>query len=785
MHRHVRDCYCMNDFTEEFKSISADTSAETSDVAIMQTAGTGSASDAIKIIANEELAEAAVSEHAIDTVAQPIAEAAPVDAGPNPFELLGLAPALIKAIADLGYKAPTAVQARVLPLAMTVKAVDGEITKTVVNDLMVSSQTGSGKTAAFLLPILHRLQTDLHDREKEESLAWKKTLEEAAERGEIAPKKPKRKNPIDPRNFRAATPQALILCPTRELAQQVANDAIELARHMTGVRVANVIGGLPYQIQIAKLQNADLVVATPGRLLDLQRNGQIKCEGVKCLVLDEADRMLDLGFSDDLAAIHQLTEKREQTMMFSATFAARIQQLAARVMRDNGKAAQRIAIDSPTDKHVNITQKLFWADNLVHKRKLLDHWMRETSIVQAIVFANTQIECDSLAQDLIDAGFDAAALHGALSQHLRNKRLKSLRDGHIQFLVATDVAARGIDVPSISHVFNYGLPLKAEDYTHRIGRTGRAGRDGMAVTFAEPRDRFRIRDIEDHTRQQLKADVIPGLEPTDRPRESKKPFGKFGGGGGGGFAGKSFGGGDRDRGGFGGRSGGGGGGFGGDRREGGGGFGGRPSGGFGDRSGGGGDRGFGGDRREGGGGGFAGRPAGGGFGGDRGGERSNDRGFGGDRRESGGGGGGGGGFGGNAGFAGRSDNRSEGRSFGGGFGGNERGGDRGEQRSFAPRGDDNRSREGNSGGGGFGAGNGGATFGKSFKPRAPSFGAGAGANSSSNGFADNKFSKPAGDSRGDFKGGFKDGFKAGPKPFAKAGFKPAGKSFASKAPRKP
>jgi superfamily II DNA/RNA helicase len=700
----------MNDFTEEFKPVSAEN---------MDVAGMESAPIAIEIIANEELAEAA----------------APVDMGPNPFELLGLAPSLVKAIAGLGYQDPTAVQSRVIPLAMTVPSSEGKV---VVNDLMVSSQTGSGKTAAFLLPILHRLHVEKINKENEENLAWAKVLEEAAAKGEPAPKKPKRKNPIDPRNFRAATPLALILCPTRELAQQVANDAIELARHMTGVRIANVIGGLPYQIQIAKLQNADLVVATPGRLLDLQRNGQIKCEGVKCLVLDEADRMLDLGFSDDLAAIHQLTEKREQTMMFSATFAARIQQLATRVMRDNGKAAQRIAIDSPQQKHVNITQKLFWADNLVHKRKLLDHWMRETSIVQAIVFASTQIECDSLAQDLADAGFDAAALHGALSQGLRNKRLKMLRDGHIQFLVATDVAARGIDVPSISHVFNYGLPMKAEDYTHRIGRTGRAGRDGMAVTFAEPRDRFRIRDIEDYTKQQFRADVIPGLEPTERPRE-KKPFGKFGGSGGG-FAGKSFGGG---------------GGFGGDRRGGGG---------FNDRGGDrGGDRGFAGKS----GGGFGGGARSGGFGGDRGGE-----GFG---ARSGGFSGGGN----DRGFGGRSDDRSQGR----GFGGN----DRGEQRSFTPRAEQRDGRDSGFGGGSFGdraersdRGNGFAgdkPFGKSFKPRAPSFGGGAGGN----GFADNKFapkegrsfSKPAGD------------FKSAAKPFAKTGFKPAGKTFASKAPRKP
>jgi superfamily II DNA/RNA helicase len=693
----------MNDFTEEFKSVSA----ENADVALME-----SASIATDFVAHD------VTE--VDTVAESELEAAPVDTGPNPFEELGLAASLVKAIAGLGYTAPTAVQARVIPLAMTVPSSEGH---TVVNDLMVSSQTGSGKTAAFLLPILHRLQTDKQQKEANEALAWAKLVEEATAKGEPAPKKQKRKNPIDPRNFRAATPLALILCPTRELAQQVANDAIELARHMTGVRVANVIGGLPYQIQIAKLQNADLVVATPGRLLDLQRNGQIKCEGVKCLVLDEADRMLDLGFSDDLAAIHQLTEKREQTMMFSATFAARIQQLATRVMRDNGKAAQRITIDSPQQKHVNITQKLFWADNLVHKRKLLDHWMRETSIVQAIVFASTQIECDALAQDLADAGFDAAALHGALSQGLRNRRLKMLREGHIQFLVATDVAARGIDVPSISHVFNYGLPMKAEDYTHRIGRTGRAGRDGMAVTFAEPRDRFRIRDIEDYTKQQFKADVIPGLEPTERPRE-KKPFGKFGGSGGG-FAGKSFGG---------------------DRR-----------GGFNDR---GGDRGFAGKS----GGGFGGGARSGGFGGDRGGE-----GFG---ARSGGFAGGGN----DRGFGGRSDHRSEGRSFGG------------EQRSFAPRADQRDSRDGGFGGGSFGdraersdrgngfAGNGFAgdkPFGKSFKPRAPGAGG--------NGFGDNKFapkegrsfSKPAGD------------FKSAAKPFAKTGFKPAGKTFAAKGPRKP
>jgi superfamily II DNA/RNA helicase len=249
---------------------------------------------------------------------------------------------------------------------------------------------------------------------------------------------------------------------------------------------------------------------------------QIKLEQVKFLVVDEADRMLDLGFADDLAEINQLTIERQQTMMFSATFAPRIQQLAARVMRE----PQRVAIAHPQQKHANIEQVLFWADNTQHKRKLLDHWLRDTRINQAIVFASTQIECDGLANDLQQDGFSAVALHGALSQGLRNRRLMALRNGQVQILVATDVAARGLDVPAITHVFNFGLPMKAEDYTHRIGRTGRAGRDGLAVTFAESRDRRRVFDIEQFTRQPFKPEVIPGLEPRER---APRPQGAFGG----------------------------------------------------------------------------------------------------------------------------------------------------------------------------------------------------------------------------------------------------------------
>ena len=439
-------------------------------------------------------------------------------AKPNGFQLLGLAPELVQAVADMGYTDPTAVQNKAIPMALNTGT--GSYA-----DLMVSSQTGSGKTAAFLLPVLHTLLKMQEAEAQAEKDAYEQACADAAAKGEVPPKRAKRKDPTNPRNFKPAVPGALVVCPTRELAQQVANDGIDLVRHCRGLRIANVVGGMPYQLQVAKLQNANLVVATPGRLLDLQRSGQIKLDEVKFLVMDEADRMLDLGFADDLAEIHQLTSQRQQTMMFSATFAPRIQQLALRVMHDNGANVKKIQIDTPQKKHANITQSLFWADNAEHKRALLDHWLRDTNINQAIVFASTQIECDNLANDLQQANFSAVALHGALSQGMRNRRLDALRDGRVQILVATDVAARGIDVPTITHVFNFGLPMKAEDYTHRIGRTGRAGRDGLAITFAEFRDRRKIADIEFHTQQQLKAEVVPGLESKQRAPQTS-----FGGG---------------------------------------------------------------------------------------------------------------------------------------------------------------------------------------------------------------------------------------------------------------
>ncbi|MBB2774748.1 UNVERIFIED_ORG: superfamily II DNA/RNA helicase [Comamonas terrigena] len=640
-------------------------------------------------ILNEQGLVAAADTSLDATLDQMLADVDTVEAaepaGPNPFEELGLAPELVRAVGDLGYTQPTPVQAQAIPLAMGA----GEETGGFI-DLMVSSQTGSGKTAAFLLPVLNTLIQQKNEEEAEAKAEYDRLVAEAAARGEPAPKRNKRKDPTNPRNFKAAVPGALILCPTRELAQQVAHDAIELVKHCRGMRIANVVGGMPYQVQIAKLQNANLVVATPGRLLDLQRSLQIKLDKVQFLVVDEADRMLDLGFADDLAEVNQLTEQRKQTMMFSATFAPRIQQLAMRVMHEGGANVKKVTISTAQEKHTNIKQVLFWADNAQHKRKLLDHWLRDTSINQAIVFASTQVECDGLATDLQEAGFSAAALHGALSQGLRNRRLMALRNGQIQVLVATDVAARGIDVPTITHVFNYGLPMKAEDYTHRIGRTGRAGREGVAVTFAEFRDRRRVFDIEGYTRQQFKAEVIPGLEPQQRFPAAGERDGRRGGGAGAG-----------GRGGFGGR------------RDGDG-YGRKP--GFGDRGGFGG-----GQRREGG---FGGDRERGSFGGDRprfGGDRD-QRGFGGDRPRFEDRGGDRGGFGGGqrreGGFADRKPAFGD-RPERGGFGGyrprfEDRGGDRGgfgggqrREGGFAERkpfGGDRPRFEGRGDRGGFGGG---------------------------------------------------------------------------------
>lgn len=421
----------------------------------------------------------------------------------NGFVAMNLNPALLQAVAALGYTQPTSVQTETIPNALA------------GGDWMVSSQTGSGKTAAFLLPALHAL------------------LETPAmSKGEQAA-----------RSRRAgASPRVLVLCPTRELAAQVAAEAISLVRFVRGIRIANVVGGTAFGKQLMELRGANLVVATPGRLLDLNRNGQIDLDCVQTLVVDEADRMLDLGFSEDLEAIHVATQRRERTMMFSATFAPRVMQLAAAVMRD----PKRIELATAQDAHQNIEQRLHWYDDMTHKNAILEHYLQDESMDQAVIFTATQIETDELADELRNAGYAAAGLHGAMPQMIRTRRLKSLRDGTIKVLIATDVAARGIDVPTITHVINYGLPMKPEDYIHRIGRTGRAGKSGLAITLAGFRDRFKIRNIERFTQQRIDEAVVAGHEPQNKPPAAG---GGYGGGAGRGYGGGGYAGGG-NRGGY-------------------------------------------------------------------------------------------------------------------------------------------------------------------------------------------------------------------------------------------
>jgi superfamily II DNA/RNA helicase len=384
------------------------------------------------------------------------------------FESLGLQEALTKAVAGAGYEVATEVQSKAIPPALAGA------------DLMVSSSTGSGKTASFILPALQRVLIARGDNTKRR------------EKGVVY------------------GPRILVLTPTRELAMQVAKAATIYGRFVQGLRVATVVGGVPYPAQIAALRGPlDILISTPGRLLDHLQTGKCVLENVEMLVLDEADRMLDMGFIDDINTIADHVPATRQTVMYSATFAGHVGRLAANLLRD----PQRIDISSHTDTHENIEQRLHWADNHHHKNALLDHILTQRDMEQALVFTSTQRDADQLADRLAEMGHHVASLHGGHPQGRRNRVLQGLRNKQLKILVATDVAARGIDVPSISHVINYGLPMKAEDYVHRIGRTGRAGRNGLAITLGERMDSGMIRRIQQFTTQNIPVATIAGLEP--------------------------------------------------------------------------------------------------------------------------------------------------------------------------------------------------------------------------------------------------------------------------------
>ena len=396
------------------------------------------------------------------------------------FATLGLNPAILKALADSGYTQATPVQAQTIPSAL-----EGR-------DLLVSSQTGSGKTAAFILPAIHRFAA---------VAAAGKTPNQARQSALSQGHRPR---------FQAAQPRMLVLAPTRELALQVTAATEKYGAQLRQVKAIAILGGMPYPKQMQLLaRNPQILVATPGRLIDHMQSGKIDFSRLEMLVLDEADRMLDMGFIEDIEKIIAATPASRQTMLFSATLEGMVGQMAQRITRD----ARVVNIAGKSSKHQNIRQRLHFVDDLSHKNRLLDYLLRDISIDQCVVFTATKRDADVIANRLLVAGFAAAALHGDMQQSARNRTLAAMRNGQVRVLVATDVAARGIDVPTISHVFNYDLPNSPEDYVHRIGRTGRAGRDGLAISLVNHAENFSVRNIERYTKQPIPVAIIAGHEP--------------------------------------------------------------------------------------------------------------------------------------------------------------------------------------------------------------------------------------------------------------------------------
>jgi len=395
------------------------------------------------------------------------------------FAILQLSAPIIKATEICGYNTPTPVQSRCIPDILKRK------------DMVVSAQTGTGKTAAFVLPSLHLISLN-------------KTI----------PQKSK------------ARPRVLILTPTRELASQITTAASKYGKFLQ-FSIISLVGGMSYPQQIRNLSRpVDIIVATPGRLLDHMRNRRVDLSGIEILIFDEADRMLDMGFIDDVKTIAKATPPQRQTLLFSATVDNKLDNIIRQLLKN----PVRIDLSPEKMAPAKIKQELYMTDNENHKSRLLHHFLSDKNVYKAIIFTSTKINADKLARQLREKNYSAAALHGDLKQNVRTRTLDQLRQGRVQFLVATDVAARGIDVSDITHVFNYDLPKFSEDYVHRIGRTGRAGKTGIAISFALPTDSRHVKSIERYTGQPLQQTIIEGLEPTkrfsDAPKAKRPSHGK-------------------------------------------------------------------------------------------------------------------------------------------------------------------------------------------------------------------------------------------------------------------
>ena len=391
------------------------------------------------------------------------------------FETLGLSPALLRALAENSYTAPTPIQLEAIPLALA------------GHDLLGGAQTGTGKTAAFSLPLLQRLS--------------------------------KETPPNGPRK-----PRALILTPTRELAVQVADSIKTYGRHLR-LNVTTIYGGAGMGPQIDNLRRGtDILVATPGRLIDHLERGSAKLDAVEILVLDEADRMLDMGFLPAIKRILNRVPKERQTLLFSATFEDAIKSLALEFMRN--------------PKQVQVTAKNTIADTIVHrahpvdgsrKRDLLIDILTRRHTDQVLVFGKTKHGCNRLAEQLETAGLKAVAIHGNKSQAQRQKALNLFKAGKARVLVATDVAARGLDIPNLPLVINHDLPMVAEDYIHRIGRTGRAGAQGEALSLVSPEEGGLLRQIQRMLKVDLVMDTVDGYAPS-KPIRLDTPIPRNGGG---------------------------------------------------------------------------------------------------------------------------------------------------------------------------------------------------------------------------------------------------------------
>ncbi|WP_441338633.1 DEAD/DEAH box helicase [Microbacterium sp. LEMMJ01] len=376
------------------------------------------------------------------------------------FEDLGITGPVLKAIKDLGYETPSPIQAATIPTLLAGR------------DVVGMAQTGTGKTAAFALPVLERL--------------------------DVAQK----------------TPQALVLAPTRELALQVCEAFESYASRMKGVHVLPVYGGQGYGVQLSALRRGvHVVVGTPGRIMDHLAKGTLDLSELQYLVLDEADEMLKMGFAEDVEQILAQTPEEKQVALFSATMPAQIRRLAQQYLRD----PEEITVKSKTATNTNITQR-YLVVSYAQKVDALTRILEVENFDGMIVFVRTKNETETLAEKLRARGYSAAAINGDVPQVQRERSVNQLKDGKLDILVATDVAARGLDVERISHVVNFDIPTDTESYVHRIGRTGRAGRTGDAISFITPRERYLLKHIEKATRQQPTQMQLPSTEDVNTTR---------------------------------------------------------------------------------------------------------------------------------------------------------------------------------------------------------------------------------------------------------------------------